>query len=387
MPPGHPAHEGRGEVHELHPEADVRLVRTEALDRLLVCEHAGTARPASVDRGGRRRDLDRHRLDEGHHGRLVDEAHLEVQLGELGLPVAAQVLVAVAAGDLEVAVDAGHHQKLLELLRTLWQRVDAARLEPARDDEVSGALGRALDERRRLDLHEAVAVVDLADRLDHPAAEQQALLHRFASDIEVAVLEPDRLVDRGVGIVDVERRRLRLGQDLDLGRLDLDRRRSAAWRSRCRAAAGDRPRDRTTNSDRTRLATSWAAGARLVDDDLGEAVAIAQVQEDQLAVIAPAIDPAGQRTSVPASTARSSPARVGPVGRGEAGVGRSWSAYRSRLVGPPAERPERPTPGPSGGLEPSSSNSATWRRDVPGLLCECATSRRIAYAGAAPRPS
>ena len=74
---------------------------------------------------------------------LVDEAHLEVELGELGLAVAAQVLVAEAAGDLEVAVDAGDHQQLLELLRALRQGVDRARLETARDDEVAGALGRA----------------------------------------------------------------------------------------------------------------------------------------------------------------------------------------------------------------------------------------------------
>ena len=72
-----------------------------------------------------------HRLDEGHHGRLVDEAHLEVELGELGLAVAAQVLVAEAARDLEVAVDAGDHQQLLELLRALRQGVDVARLEAA----------------------------------------------------------------------------------------------------------------------------------------------------------------------------------------------------------------------------------------------------------------
>ena len=36
----------------------------------------------------------------------ADEAHLEVELGELGLAVAAQVLVAEAARDLEVAVHA-----------------------------------------------------------------------------------------------------------------------------------------------------------------------------------------------------------------------------------------------------------------------------------------
>ena len=58
-------------------------------------------------------------------------------------------------------------------------------------------------------------VVDLADRLDHPRAQEQALGHRLAADVEVAVLEPQDLVDRRVGLVDVERRRLRLGQDLE----------------------------------------------------------------------------------------------------------------------------------------------------------------------------
>ena len=36
----------------------------------------------------------------------LDEAHLQVELGELGLAVGAQVLVAEAAHDLEVAVEA-----------------------------------------------------------------------------------------------------------------------------------------------------------------------------------------------------------------------------------------------------------------------------------------
>ena len=76
------------------------------------------------------RDLDDHVLDEGHDRGLVHEAHLEVELGELRLAVAAQVLVAEAARDLEVAVDARDHEQLLELLGALRKRVDRARLEP-----------------------------------------------------------------------------------------------------------------------------------------------------------------------------------------------------------------------------------------------------------------
>ena len=161
--------ERRRQVDQLHPEPQVGLVGAEALHRLVV----GEARERELLDGavGRRRprDLDDHLLDEGHDRVLVDEAHLEVELGELRLAVAAQVLVAEAAGDLEVAVDAGDHQQLLELLRALRQRVDAPRLEPRRDDEVARALGRRLDEDRRLDLDEAVGVVDLADRLDEAA--------------------------------------------------------------------------------------------------------------------------------------------------------------------------------------------------------------------------
>ena len=82
----------------------------------------------------------RHRLDPGHDVVLGDEAHLEVELGELRLAVAAQVLVAEAAGDLEVAVHAADHEQLLELLRALRQRVDVPGLEARGHDEVARAL-------------------------------------------------------------------------------------------------------------------------------------------------------------------------------------------------------------------------------------------------------
>ena len=82
--------QGRREVDELHREAHVRLVRAEPLHRLVV----GEARERRLaDRPVRDRGaghLDDHPLDEVHHRLLGDEAHLEVELGELGLPVAAR---------------------------------------------------------------------------------------------------------------------------------------------------------------------------------------------------------------------------------------------------------------------------------------------------------
>ena len=78
--------------------------------------------------------------DHAHHVVGVGEAHLRVELHELELPVGAQVLVAQAAGDLVVAVEAADHQQLLEQLRALRQRVELARRQPRRHHEVARAL-------------------------------------------------------------------------------------------------------------------------------------------------------------------------------------------------------------------------------------------------------
>ena len=81
------------------------------------------------------------------------------------------------------------------------------------------------------------------------------------------------------------------------------------------------PATDTTNSGRIRLAASWATGrVHLVDDDLRDAVPIAQVQEDQLAVVAPPMDPAGQAGARPCVGGAELPARVRAIGRGEAGA-------------------------------------------------------------------
>ena len=227
------------------PNRMIGLVRAEALRRFVEGEaREGHLLERSLGDDGAA-DLDDHRLDEVHHRLLGDEAHLEVELGELGLPVAAQVLVAEAARDLEVAVHAGHHEELLELLGALRQRVDGARLEARRDDEVARALRRGLDEDRRLDLHEAGPVMGLADGLDEPRTQDQPLLERLAADVEVAVLEPQALVDRGVGLVDVERRRLRLRQDLEGAGAKLDR----AGRQARILGPGEACRDRSRGGD------------------------------------------------------------------------------------------------------------------------------------------
>ncbi len=216
-------------------------------------------RPLRGDGAG---DVDRHLLDEVHHRLLGHEAHLEVELGELGLAVAAEVLVAEAAGDLEVAIHPGDHEELLELLGALRQGVDRPRLQARGDDEVAGALRGALDEDRRLDLDEAVGLVDAPDLRYELRAQEEATQHRLAPDVEVAVLEADRLVDGRVRLVDVEGRRLRLGEDRRARAPGARSRPSRGGCSRCPAGGARRSRRRsTTNSMRQRAAAAWASGA------------------------------------------------------------------------------------------------------------------------------
>ena len=170
--PRAPVLEGRRKVNELQPEAQVRLVGAVPLQGLAIVDAREghlLDRPIRHDRAA---DFDDHGLDEVHDPLLGHETHLEVQLREFQLPVAAQVLVAKAAGNLEVAVHAGYHQQLLELLRALRQGVDRAGLQAAGDDEVASAFGRGLEQDRRLDLDEAGPVVGLANRA-HQLRSQQ----------------------------------------------------------------------------------------------------------------------------------------------------------------------------------------------------------------------
>ena len=69
-----------------------------------------------------------HRLDGGEDVVLGDEAHLEIELIEFARrTVGAAVLVAETRRDLEIAVEARHHDQLLELLRRLRQRIELSR--------------------------------------------------------------------------------------------------------------------------------------------------------------------------------------------------------------------------------------------------------------------
>ena len=234
-------------------------------------------------------------LGELQHVFLLDEGHLHVQLGELRLAVGAQVLVAEAAGDLEVALEARDHEKLLELLRRLRQGVESARMHAAGHDVVPRPLRRAFDEDRRFDLHEVTSEEVCADELHHTAAQQDIALHAGAAQVQVAIPQPQRLGNLGL-FVDVKRRCVRGVEDLYPPGGDLDLACGQAGVLQARRPLPHRA-FYLQHILAARLAghpVGFRRGLRIAHH-LRDAIAVTQVNEDEATVVAAAMHPARQR--------------------------------------------------------------------------------------------
>ena len=168
----------------------------------------------------------------------VDKAHLEVELVELARQaVGARVLVAKTRRDLEVAVEARHHQELLVLLRRLRQRIELARMNPRRHQEVARAFRRRRGQDRGLEFEEALLLHPLAHGIDDRAAGHDVLVQLLATKVEETVLKP--YVLRIFLLAEHRQRQFgRRPQHLDLADVKLDHRRSADPGCRCRRAGG-----------------------------------------------------------------------------------------------------------------------------------------------------
>ena len=177
-----------GDFAYLHSEADVRLVGAVPIHGVIPA-HPGQ-RVGNLHPEGVAEHLPHHTLEYAQHILLLHEAHLTVYLGELGLAVGTQVLVAEAPDYLEVAVVTGHHKQLLEGLGRLGQGVEGAGVHPRGHHEVARSLGSGLDEVRRLYLHEALRVEVAAHLLGEPVPERERPLQRGTAQVEIAVLRP-----------------------------------------------------------------------------------------------------------------------------------------------------------------------------------------------------
>ena len=167
------------------------------------------------------------------------------------------------------------------------QRVEAARVRTARHDVVARALGRGVRQDGRLHLEEAALVQRAAHGLGHLVAQVQGLEHLRAADVQVAPLHARGLV-RLDAVLDGERRGDARVQDLDGFRQYLDLARGHVGVHGLRAAVAHRARDLQHVLAAQVLGLREVVGAHAVgvDDHLRVARAVAQVDEDEAAVVA-----------------------------------------------------------------------------------------------------
>ena len=200
-------------VHQFQRDAQVRLVRTKSAHGL----GPGHAREFSGQ--FHLHDVAEDRADHVFGGVLdvafADEGEFHIELCELELAVGAQRFVTEAARDLVVAIEAGHHQDLLEQLRRLRQRVELARMHARRHQEVARAFRRGLGQDGGFDVLEITRVQPLAQRGDQLGAGAHHALHLGAAQVQVAVFQSRFFARIFMG---VERQRFGLVEDGDFGR-------------------------------------------------------------------------------------------------------------------------------------------------------------------------
>src|SRR5208282_5999570 len=140
-------------------------------------------------------------------------------------------------------------------------------------------------------------------------AQLQVSLHRRPAQIELAMLEPHRF--RDVLLVELEGRGERDVEDLDMVGEDLD---LAAGRLGVDGALGSRPHEPGRGNDEfmTQLfGDGKGRGAVGIAHDLHQAFAVAQIDEDDAAVVASAMDPAADGYRLAEASAVDAAAVVG----------------------------------------------------------------------------
>jgi hypothetical protein len=209
------------------------------------------------------------------------------------LAIGTEVFVAEAASDLEVFLEATDLEELLVLLRGLGEGVEGARVQAGGDEEVACTFRGGVGEDGRFDFEEALFVEEIAGGLGDAMAQLEVLGHFGAAQVQVAVGKAEIFVgDFGV---EGKGRDVRLVENGEGAGDDLDFAGGELWVF----AAGEALDDAAGDLKDVFSAESVGGFGDLREflgakDDLGEAFAVAEVDENHPTVVSARIDPACQ---------------------------------------------------------------------------------------------
>ena len=241
-------------------------------------------------------DLRHHALEHVANFLLGEEAGFNINLCEFRLTICTQIFITEAFGDLVIAVIAGHHQQLFEKLGRLRQREELAIVHTARHQIIACPFGCALGEHRCLDVDETRSIQIIAHRHRHFVTQHQIILHVRAAQIQDAMRQARGL--REIVVIELERWRDRciehgelVAKNFNLAALDVV--------IRCASRASTHQAfDLQTKLVAHTFSHFERLSAIRIAHDLHSAFAIAQINKNHTAMIAPAIDPTAERNDL-----------------------------------------------------------------------------------------
>ncbi len=168
-------------IRKLHPETDVRLVRTIAVHRLLPCH------PWYRQRHGHSQHFFKHFLKQPlvyiNHVIHIHKGKLHIDLRKFRLAVCSQILVPETFRNLKIPVAPGAHQELLKKLRRLGKGIESSLVDTARHKVVPCTLRRAADKDRRLYLQKSFICKELPGQRGNFAPHHEVPLHVRPSQV------------------------------------------------------------------------------------------------------------------------------------------------------------------------------------------------------------
>ena len=284
-----------GHVVNFEVEAEVRLVAPVLEHGFCPLHTADVARRFEVPNLAQ--DFGHELVEHFHDFVLVHKGHFDVDLREFRLTVSAEVFITEALGNLEVAVHTGNHQELLVLLRRLRKGVELARVHAGRHEVVTCAFRSGLAKARSFDVFETVSVEEIVHGLEEAALEEELLLDPRTAEVQVAVLQAEVVVFLAffVRVVNGERRGEGGVQDFELVSLDFDFTRGELFVGVAFFAGVDLT-SHVNNVFVTELFGSLQHVGVVVgvENDLGLAILVAEVNENHTTMVAAAIHPTGE---------------------------------------------------------------------------------------------
>ncbi len=234
-----------------------------------------------------------HLLGQAHDLFFIEEAGLDVDLGEFRLTVGTQVFVTEALGDLVVTVEAGHHQQLLEQLRRLRQGEERTGMSTARHQVVACAFRGGTSQDRRLDVEEAVLVQEAADACGHARAQTQLLGHFRATQVEEAIAQAGFFADVRE-LVQRERRGFRLVQHFQFVAQDFDHARRHVGVGGAGRTQADLAGDLHDVFAAHPIGSGEGFSTVRIKHDLGQTITITDIEENHPTVVTATVDPSAK---------------------------------------------------------------------------------------------